>query len=196
VSVHLAAGDLGAARDALARLQVLAGLRTWPEASARASIAAGRVALADHDPIAALGCFEKAMTLFSDQGLPYERARARLAIAEAATHTNRELAMAEARGALLVFDELGARRDSAAASGLLRTLGVASRPGPRQRGLLTEREREVLRLLSSGLSNPEIADRLVISRKTAAHHVSSVLSKLALRNRAEAAAYASRTSDR
>ena len=48
----------------------------------------------------------------------------------------------------------------------------------------------MLRLLAAGLSNPEIADRLHVSRKTASHHVSSILTKLNLRNRAEAAAHA------
>ena len=48
----------------------------------------------------------------------------------------------------------------------------------------------MLRLLAHGLSNPEIASRLYVSRKTAAHHVSSILAKLDVANRAAAAAYA------
>jgi NarL family two-component system response regulator LiaR len=55
---------------------------------------------------------------------------------------------------------------------------------------LTDRELEVLALLVEGLSNSEIAERLVISHHTARYHVSTILSKLNAANRAEAAALA------
>ena len=75
----------------------------------------------------------------------------------------------------------------------LRELGSPVPRGPRPttranpRGL-TEREWEIARLLALGLSNAEIADRLVVSPKTVGHHVSALLGKLGVRRRGEVAA--------
>ena len=58
------------------------------------------------------------------------------------------------------------------------------------RGLLSQRELEVLRLLAEGLSNKEVASRLIISRDTAKNHVHAILEKLDVRNRTQAVAKA------
>jgi DNA-binding CsgD family transcriptional regulator len=63
--------------------------------------------------------------------------------------------------------------------------------GPGSLGL-TSRELEVLRLLAAGYTNPQIGEELYISRKTASHHVSSVLTKLGVTTRVEAAGVAHR----
>ncbi len=68
-------------------------------------------------------------------------------------------------------------------------INAATRPAePDYR--LTEREREVLALLVEGLNNPEIAERLFISRSTVKYHISSILAKLGVSNRAEAVSLA------
>ncbi|HSJ53145.1 MAG TPA: response regulator transcription factor [Anaerolineae bacterium] len=68
---------------------------------------------------------------------------------------------------------------------------IQSRREPQKLGFdLSEREREVLALLVEGLNNPEIADRLVVSRSTVKFHVSSILSKLGATSRTEAVAMA------
>ena len=103
-----------------------------------------------------------------------------------------DLAVEHARRALRAFEALGAAADADRVAAFLRAQGVAARTGAKGVGVLTGREQDVLALLAAGLSNPEIAERLHVSRKTASHHVSSILAKLGVRNRAEAAAHAAR----
>ncbi|MEV4754931.1 response regulator transcription factor [Micromonospora sp. NPDC049559] len=67
------------------------------------------------------------------------------------------------------------------------TTGGVARPLPAERlSVLTGRERETLRMLAQGMSNPEIAAAMVISTHTAKTHVSNVLTKLGLRDRVQA----------
>jgi len=152
-------------------------------------------ALATTDAAAACTHLESALVAFIHAEIPYRAAQTRLSIAALLRHTNAGVAAAEARTALSVFEDLGAGRDADVAAALLRELGVkAARTGPKNIGRLTKREQEVLSLLGEGLSNPEIAKRLFVSRKTVEHHVAHVLSKLGLRGRAEAAAFSVRGS--
>lgn len=67
---------------------------------------------------------------------------------------------------------------------------AARGPDPRAFPFLTEREREILDLVARGLTNPAIADRLVLSEKTVRNHVSNVLTKLHVSDRAAAVARA------
>ena len=193
VRAHLAGGDVGTAATTAARLDRIAATGP-PYAEALAAVAAAGVATATGAPDAAER-WQRAAASFSALGMPYDAARCRLELARALAASRPADATAEAEAALSVFGELGAAADGDAAAGLLRSLGRAPARGPRGTGVLTDRERQVLRLIGVGLSNPEIGARLHISRKTAEHHVSNVLGKLGARNRAEAVARAGQVVD-
>lgn len=191
VSIQIARDDLVSAKESLSKLDTLAGASRDERAAAFASLAAGRVQAAANDERAA-SSVKQAVEQFAALQLPLEAARAQLELARTVAATAPQAAIAEARLALTAFGKLGAARDADAAAAVLRELGATGRAWPRGHSALTKREAEVVSLLAAGLANAQIAERLVISRRTAEHHVASVLSKLGLKSRAEAAAYAVR----
>lgn len=189
---EIAHGDVNAAADAHGHLAAVAAESERPRDEADAALAAGRVAAADGRRIDARRAFDRALGAYANLEMPLQAAHTRLEIARLMRDEEPGLAVEEARVALSAFDQIGAVREADAAASLLRELGATGRAGPKGLERLTKREREILALLGQGLTNAEIAARLFISTKTAAHHVSNVLAKLGMRNRSEAAAYAQR----
>jgi DNA-binding NarL/FixJ family response regulator len=185
VDAQLACGE--DTRQTIEQLEACAQAHPSPYASAVFALAKGRSGIGDSET-----CLRDAFDGFTQARLPFEAALCRLELARASRARSPELAVSEARAALRTFESLESARHVDAATALLRELGQKVAP-PRSSGhLLTKRELEVMRLLGEGLSNPEISQRLFISRKTVEHHVGNILAKLGLRNRAEIAAYAVR----
>jgi DNA-binding NarL/FixJ family response regulator len=131
-------------------------------------------------------------------GYVYETARAQWRLAEALAEAGRREEAAQAWwSAASTADRLGAAPLRAALDGLRRRARLdpgAADSSPRNgiAASLTEREREVLRLVAQGKSNREIAAELFITPKTASVHVSNILGKLGAASRTEAAAIAHR----
>jgi len=187
VDAQLACGE--DPHGTVANLDACAEAHPSVYASAIAAHARGRAGPGDPKP-----WLRAAIDGFTEAQLPFEASVCRLDLARACSDTNREVAVAHARSALQVFETLQATHQADAASALLRQLGQKVAAPRRSGQTLSVREAEVLRLLGEGLTNPEISQRLYISRKTVEHHVGNILVKLGLRNRAEAAAYAVRES--
>jgi ATP/maltotriose-dependent transcriptional regulator MalT len=195
VEALVAKGDDRDVRDGLEQLAAFPRAEaTLVAAYHRRALGRGRAALGERSAIEDL---ETALSAFGLLDMPYECGRTRLVLVQVLAGHDRDSAVVDARAALAGFEQLGAARDADAAAAVLRALGVRSpRTGPKGLGLLTKRELEILTLLGDGLANRDIAERLYISRKTVEHHVASILSKLGLSGRAEAAAYAVRHLER
>jgi DNA-binding CsgD family transcriptional regulator len=144
--------------------------------------------LASEHPYAlqAAGRWREAAAAWQTAGYPYEHAAA---LAESPDPQDRLAGLAE-------LDAIGAGPLARLVRAGLRELGVTHVPrGPatltRQNPAgLTERQRQVLRLLGQGCTNAEIADRLVVSPRTVDSHVAAVLAKLGVATRRAAAARA------
>ncbi len=191
VEVDLAAQRTDAASSAADELSAIADCTDSDYVRAVAALARARVCKASGDSDQQRH-LRAALAAFSRARMPFEIAVARLALASALGEDSRDVAIAEARAALDTFRTAEASRCVDEALSVLRTLGVKEAAAGRTPGELTKRELDVLELIGEGLSNPEIASRLYVSRKTVEYHVGNVLAKLALRSRAEAAAYATR----
>lgn len=149
---------------------------------AMAAYAKGSLALAEGSPSTAVPQLRTALRHWSRLSSPYEVARCRLLIGRAFLELeDDDSAAGELAAARQTFAELGA-----AAVVDVDLLGTpAATPGG-----LTDREVEVLRLVSSGRSNQAIASELFLSEKTVARHVSNIFTKIGVHSRAAATAYA------
>jgi DNA-binding CsgD family transcriptional regulator len=134
------------------------------------------------------GDWQRAAGAWRELGCPYDAALAQAESGDAD----------QLREALDELQRLGARPAATIVTRRLRELGARDVPrGPRRstranEAGLTPRELEVLALVSEGLRNADIAERLFLSEKTVDHHVSAILRKLDARTRGEASAKALR----
>jgi DNA-binding NarL/FixJ family response regulator len=103
-----------------------------------------------------------------------------------------EAVRAVGRGHALLSPEVTRRVISQLPPEAVPEVGGSAAPAPREVERLTEREREVLELIGEGLSNAEIAGRLVVGEATVKTHVSNCLAKLQLRDRVQAVVFAHR----
>jgi ATP/maltotriose-dependent transcriptional regulator MalT len=201
VEIELAAGDSLAARAAVEELASLCASIDMPMLHALAEQSEASVLFHEGDPAAALILVRRAWSRWLSLDAPFEAARCRALMARLCTALgDEESAQLEREAARAVFHELGAApalselEQSAPLAPDARTTPVSASEndvGPAaDAGPLTGRETEVVRLVSAGLSNRNIAAELFISEKTVARHLSNIFTKLGLNSRAAVTAYA------
>jgi DNA-binding CsgD family transcriptional regulator len=187
VEIALARGETTVAGSATDELDAVASALVVPALEGAAHHTAGTVLAAQGEPVRALSRLRLALRVWRHLGLPYDEAASRLAIARCCRQLGDEAtASLELVGAYRILTNLGARPDLHRARASPR-----GDPGASTHGL-TVRELEVLRLLATGLTNRDIADRLSVAVRTVDTHVSHILTKLGVSTRAAATAYAHR----
>jgi LuxR family maltose regulon positive regulatory protein len=166
---------------------------------AAASFAAGCLAAAQEETDTARRCFEDAVDFYAQSGAPFETGRARIELARCLSKLGRKQAASEeARLAMDLFEGLTAEFEIARVRHFIETCAVTQeRPADTRSksttGLeLTNREVEVLRMVSEGLNNQSIAERLFLSDHTVHRHLANILNKLNVSTRAAAVAQAAR----
>ena len=185
--IALAAGDVVTAREAADRLAAMAARTDAPLLRAMALHADGAVRLAEDDVEGALNVLRRAWEAWAALDAPYDAARVRVLTAAACRMLGDiDGEVRETDAARDVFTRLGAAPDLARLDAAGKVVDAAdATPG----GLST-REVEVLRLVAAGLTNRAIADALTISERTVDRHVSNIYTKLDVRTRAAATAWA------
>jgi len=185
VEIMLAARDVHAALAAADELSEIASELDAQLLRAMAAAATGAVLLAEGDTRAALEALRRAWKSWQELEAPYEAARVRVLIGLACRELGDEdTAGMEMDAARRTLQQLGAAPD------LVRLEELSRTAVPQPIGGLTAREVEVLRLVATGKTNRAIADKLVISEKTVARHMSNIFTKLGLSSRSAATAYA------
>ena len=191
VHAQAARGGLEEAAAALADLREVERAAGTPLLRAAADLADGVLAASSGEHERARHLLEDARDRFEECGDPFEAAHARLALATSlAAAGSPKAARREATAARTRFLELGAVVDADRARRVLEGAEGAGMPLAE----LTSREREILGLLAEGLTNRQIAERLVISEHTVHRHVTNILRKLDVPSRSAAAAIAGRES--
>jgi DNA-binding CsgD family transcriptional regulator/Tfp pilus assembly protein PilF len=194
VDAELGRGDVKAAGEAVELLAALSQDSGEPPVHARLALACARLALAHGDLPAAVTQLECGIVALGPAHWTLLCAELHLELAGALVSTRPRAAVTHARQALSVFGPIGAPQRYAAQQ-VLAAVGDEA-PGCHPLDVLTTREREILRFVAQGRSNPQIAAHLVISPKTVEHHVGAILRKLQLANRSEAAVYAATLGER